>query len=369
MRFLAIIAILFIALPATARDDKPTEKTVEQVAETVRKSVVVVTVTGRDGERQGLGTGFVVGDGLIATNLHVIGEARPITVETSDGKKHEATAVHAFDRALDLAVIRIDAKGLTPLSLADSSKLKDGQAVVAVGNPQGLKNSIVAGVLSGQREIEGHPMLQVAIPIERGNSGGPLVDMEGRVLGVMTSKSLVTANLGFAVAVDSLKPLLAKPNTIQMSAWLTIGTLDPADWKPRLGERWRRRVGRIVVDEPGTGFGGRSYCLSLQEVPKVPYEVGLSVKLDDESGAAGLIFHAGDDGRHYGFYPTGGKLRLTRFDGPDVYSWKILEDKPSSAYRQSEWNHLKVRIEKDKLKCYVNDQLVFESDDTGLTEG
>jgi regulator of sirC expression with transglutaminase-like and TPR domain len=362
----AALLLLCLCVPARA-DDKPT-KTVEQVAEAVRPSIVVITVPGRDGRQTALGTGFVVGDGLIATNLHVVGEARPATVELADGKKYEASAIHAFDRKLDLAVVRIKAKGLPVLALADSARIKAGQPVVAVGNPRGLKHSVVAGVISSRRVIDGRPMLQVAIPVEQGNSGGPLVDMEGRVLGVMTSKSLVTPNLGFAVAVNSLKRLLNKPNTVAMSAWLTIGALDPEEWKPMLGSRWRQRAGRIVAETPGDGFGGRSYCLSLQPVPALPCEATVTVKLDDESGAAGLIFHA-EEGRHYGFYPSGGGLRLTRFDGPDVYSWKILAQKRSPHYHAGEWNTLKVRLSKDGIRCYVNDQLVIESDDTARTAG
>src|SRR5262249_43361078 len=150
------------------------------------------------------------------------GEGRAVTVELADGKRHEATAVHAFDRNLDLAIVRIDAKRLPALSLADSAAVKDGQQVVAVGNPHGLKHSVGAGVVSGPHEVEGRPMLQVAIPVEPGNSGGPLVDMQGRVVGIMTARSAVTDNLGFAVAINALKPLLKKPNPVLMSAWRTI---------------------------------------------------------------------------------------------------------------------------------------------------
>src|SRR5262245_19857578 len=97
---------LLCLVPSLPADEKP--KTVEQLAASARKSVVMILATGRDGKRHGVGTGFVVSaDGLIATNLHVIGEARPITVQTSDGKRHEATTVHATDRGSDLAVIRI----------------------------------------------------------------------------------------------------------------------------------------------------------------------------------------------------------------------------------------------------------------------
>ena len=75
-------------------------------------------------------------------------------------------------------------------------------------------------------------------------------------------KSLVTDNLGFAVAVNALKPLREKPNPMPMDRWLTIGALDPTHWKPLFGGRWRQRAGRILVDGLGAGFGGRSLCLA-----------------------------------------------------------------------------------------------------------
>lgn len=366
--------LLLLSASATRADTAPADdaKTpgVEALAKKVRPSVVVVSVMGRDGKRQGLGTGFVVSaDGLIATNRHVIGEGRAIRVETADGKHHDVTAIHASDRKLDLAVLRIDAKGLTPLELGDSTTLKDGQAVLAMGNPQGLKHSVVAGVVSGQREIDGRPMIQLAIPIEPGNSGGPLLDMQGRVHGILTIKSLVTPNLGFAVSVNTLKPLLKKPNPVPMSAWLTIGALDADDWQPLFGGQWRQRAGRILVEGVGQGFGGRTLCLSRRELPPLPCEVAVTVRLVDENGAAGLVFHSDGDDKHYGFYPSGGQLRLTRFDGPDVFSWKVLEQKASPHYRPGEWNRLKVRLEKDRIRCFVNDHLVIESTDDVYTTG
>jgi serine protease Do len=344
-------------------------KTVEQIAEAVHPSIAVLTVGAREGKGASLGTGFVVSaDGLIATNFHVIDVGRAITVELADGKRYDATEVHAADRERDLAVIRIDAKGLTALKLGDSTAMKDGQAVVAVGNPRGLKRSVVTGVLSSRREVEGRPLLQLAMPVEPGNSGGPVLDMDGRVVGVVSSKSLVTPNLGFAVAVESLKPLLDKPHPVPMSAWLTIGALDPDDWQTQQGARWRQRAGHIQVEGAGTGFGGRSLCLWRRDPPALPYEAAVTVKLDDEAGAAGLTFRAEDD-KSYGFYPSGGKLRLTRFDGPDVYSWKVLREEASPDYRPGDWNVLKVHLEKDHIRCYVNDKLVIESDDAAWTTG
>jgi regulator of sirC expression with transglutaminase-like and TPR domain/S1-C subfamily serine protease len=373
--FLSLFGLILLAC-ISARAEEPAVADavkiagVEELANKVRPSVVVITIRGRDGKREGLGTGFVVSaDGLIATNRHVLGEGRPIRVETADGKRHEVIAVHASDRKLDLAVLRIDAKGLKPLELGDSTTLKDGQAVVAMGNPQGLAHSVVAGVVSGQRTIDGRPMIQLAIPIEPGNSGGPLLDMQGRVHGILTIKSLLTPNLGFAVAINTLKPLLKKPNPVPMAAWLTIGTLDREDWQTKFGGQWRQRAGRILVEGSGSGFGGRSLCLSKREVPDLPCEIAVTVRLQDESGAAGLIFHADGDDQHYGFYPSNGQLRLTRFDGPDVFTWKVLEQKTSPHYRLGEWNTLKVRLEKDRIRCYVNDQLVIESTDDVYTTG
>ena len=369
---LAALALTALADDRNYADDKPalTDRAIEKIAAAARQSIAVVTVTGRDGKREGLGTGFVVSaDGLIATNLHVIGEARPISVQL-DGKTHEVTHVHATDRAADLAVLRIAAKDLTPLELGDATKTPQGATVIALGNPLGLERSVVAGVISGRREIDGRSMIQLAMPVERGNSGGPVADLQGKVLGIVTMKSAVTENLGFAVPVNSLRPLLDKPNPVAIGRWLTIGALDGDDWQVLFGARWRQRAGRITVDGTGNGFGGRSLCLSKRPTPELPFEMAVTVRLDNENGAAGLAFHADGNHKHYGFYATGGGLRLTRFDGADVFSWKILEQlKTHPHYHAGAWNTLKVRIEKDKLRCFINDQPVFESTDDAFTSG
>ena len=361
------------AQPSAQSTAQPAEEqaaSVVQLAEQARKSVVVVTVSGRDGKQHGLGSGFIISaDGLIATNLHVIGDGRPITVETADGKKFEVTEVHAFDRPLDLALVRVNAKDLPALPLGDSDSLKQGQAVVAIGNPHGLKHSVVAGVVSGTREIDGRQMIQLAIPIEQGNSGGPVLDMQGRVHGLLTMKSAVTENLGFAMPSNALKTLIAKPNPTLMSRWLTIDPLDPQKWTTLFGARWQQRAGRILVDGMGSGFGGRSLCLSQVPLPEAPFEIAVSVKLNHEAGAAGLVFCADGSDVHYGFYPSNGKLRLSRFDGPDVTSWNVLTEVQNVNYRQGDWNALKVRFEKGKILCFVNDSPAIESTDATLTGG
>ncbi len=366
-RLLIFFAAVISPYLTLAQDSSP--PSIKPLAAKLRPSIVVITYAGRDGAQQGLGTGFVIDkSGLIATNLHVIGEARPISVQTADGKTLPLKSIHASDRALDLAILQVDATDLPPLSLA-SEKPAPGESIVVMGNPHGLKHSVVSGVLSGLREIDSKSMLQLAVPVEPGNSGGPVVDLQGRVLGVVTMKSAVTENLGFAIAASDLQSLIDKPNPVPLDRWLTIGTIDRTQWEPLFGARWQQRAGRIIVDGLGSGFGGRSLLIAKGAALPVPYELTVTVKLDDETGAAGLVFHSDGSQRHYGFYPSNGRLRLSRFEGPDVFSWKVLAEKPSEHYRPGQWNRLKVRVEAAKLQCFVNDELVIESTDDGFTSG
>jgi len=383
-RWLGVVCFLLatsvLAQKAGPKSSKPNssqsnpaskEQSVEVIAEAARQSVVVISHFGRDGKEDGLGAGFVVSsNGLIATSLHVIGEARPISVQLANGTRYEATEVHAWDRKLDLAVIRITVTGkLTSLPLGDSDTLKQGTPVVAIGNPLGLERSIVQGVVSAKRDFDGVEMIQLAIPVEPGNSGGPLLDMQGRVHGLLTLKSAVTPNLGFAMPVNALKSLLAKPNPVPMSRWLSLVTLNPREWTPVFGARWTQKGGRILVDTPGVGFGGRSLCLSAKPVPPRPFEIAVMVRLEDESGAAGLVFASDGGDKHYGFYPSAGQLRLTRFDGPVVDNWTILQQAATAHYHPGEWNMLKVRVEEGQILCHVNGHLVIESTDNALKGG
>lgn len=353
-----------------SQETQPATKSVEEVAESVKPSIVEISVSGRDGRNRGVGTGFVISDdGLIATNLHVIGDAREFSIKTSDEKELTVKTVHASDRAMDLAIIRVEETALSPLPLGNAAELKQGTPIVVMGNPHGLKNSVVSGVNSGFREIEGRQMIQLAIPIEPGNSGGPVLDRNGTVYGVVTMKSTVTQNLGFAVTIDQLKSLLEKPNPIPYDKWLTIGALNPDIWTQVFGARWQQRGSKVVVTGQGAGFGGRSLCLSNKELPELPYEVSVTVKLDDEAGAAGLAFFSDGQHKHYGFYPTNNKMRLTFFDGSSVYSWNVLYDQPSEAYRSGDWNRLKIRVEEDRILCFLNDQLVIEHEAPKLSGG
>src|SRR5207253_5133564 len=121
--------------------------------------------------------------------------------------------------------------------------LNQSTALVEMSNPLGLERSIVQGVVSAKRDFDGVEMIQLAIPIEPGNSGGPLLDLQGRVHGLLTLKSAITPNLGFAMPVNALKSLLKKPNPVPMERWLTIATLNRQEWTPLFGARWTQKGG------------------------------------------------------------------------------------------------------------------------------
>jgi len=347
-----------------------------------RESLVTIRQLGRDGTRRGTGSGFIIdAEGLVATNLHVIGEGRPVEVELSDGSSHPVLSIEAWDRRSDLAVLRIRGEGLdlVPLKVAPPDSAEQGELVVGFGAPQGLGFSVVAGVVSAIRELEpgflggeetpDFPMLQLAMPIEQGNSGGPVVNLEGEVVGVVTLRHRVTENLGFAVRSNELLTVLERRNSVAMDRWRTIGVLDPRRWSTVMGADWSQRGGLIKSGGQGDGFGGRALCLSVAERMGDPFEVSVEVRLSDESGAAGLAFAADGEDKHYGFYPTGGKIRLTRFEGPDVYSWAILEQLEAPSYRPGEWNELKVRIDGKTITGWVNGEQVLEIEDEGLRGG
>jgi serine protease Do len=166
---------------------------------------------------RGVASGFLISaDGLIVTNDHVIKGATKIMVTLNDGRQFEAR-VKGRDPKTDLALLSIDQKGLPHLAFGDSSKARIGDWVIAVGNPFGLGGSVSAGIISARgRDIQAGPYddyLQVDAPINRGNSGGPLLDAAGRVIGVNTaifSPTGGSVGIGFAIPAALAKQVIAE---------------------------------------------------------------------------------------------------------------------------------------------------------------
>jgi len=167
---------------------------------------------------QAVGTGFIVdSSGLIVTNFHVAGKADSITVTLSDGRKLPAKLLGG-DEKTDLAVLKVSSdKPLPSVKFADANKVRVGQAVMAVGNPFGLGGTVTTGIVSARgRDIQSGPFddyIQTDAAINRGNSGGPLFDMDGNVIGVNTAIYSPTGGsigLGFAIPASLAEPVVAQ---------------------------------------------------------------------------------------------------------------------------------------------------------------
>ena len=254
------------------------EDLVTSLFEDASPAVVEVGVTQGAGilQRTGSGSGFLIDDsGHIVTNSHVVRGADAITVRLSDGRSVDATRLGSSP-ADDLALLQVDpseVSGIKPLKLADSSKLKTGEMAVAIGSPFQNFNSVTVGVVSGTgrgpASILRRPipdMIQTDAPLNPGNSGGPLLNSRGEVIGVNSSvrtgafQGLEEFRIGFAVPSNTVKNLM-----------------------PQLLES-------KVVRRPWLGISGGSVNSDLQSPPGLPSGIYVTrVFADSPAQRAGLI--------------------------------------------------------------------------------
>ena len=218
------------AVPAGATVNQgPTDITAVVAAATPS----VVTITSETEARRGLspfevpatgvGSGVILtADGYILTNDHVIADSSSLTVTLEDGTEYPATVVKA-DPDHDLALVKVEATGLTPARIGDSTKIQVGQTAIAIGSPLGTyTETVTKGIVSAldrtitvQDETTGQPhtltgLIQTDAAINPGNSGGPLLDETGAVIGIDTAVSSGANGLGFAIPIDVAASLIAR---------------------------------------------------------------------------------------------------------------------------------------------------------------
>lgn len=194
-------------------------KKVAPAVVSITTSINVQSFFGQMVEQEGGGTGFIItNDGLILTNKHVAEAGSTLSVLMADGKKYDAKTV-ALDPTNDLAILKIEATGLPVVDLGDSNDLQIGQSVIAIGNALGqLQNTVTTGVISArERQITAgdgtsseqlNNLLQTDAAINSGNSGGPLVNLSGQVIGINTAVAGNAQNIGFAIPINQAKQAL-----------------------------------------------------------------------------------------------------------------------------------------------------------------
>ena len=216
---------------------------------------------------RGEGSGFIVSaDGYILTNAHVVANADEVTVKTTDRREYTAKVV-GVDEQTDVAVLKIEAKNLPTVRLGDPSKLRPGEWVVAIGSPFGFENSVTAGIVSAtSRAMPGGnytPFIQTDVAVNPGNSGGPLFNLDGEVVGINSqiySRTGGYMGVSFAIPIDvasDVKDQLIKTGRVTRSR---IG-VSIQDVNAQLAESFgldRPRgalVGMVENDSPGEKGG------------------------------------------------------------------------------------------------------------------
>lgn len=256
-------------------DFSPEERTNIVVYEKANRSVVHITTKAAQREllflevpSEGAGSGSVLDrSGHILTNYHVVEGANEIRVTLQNGESYEGSVI-GFDPPNDMAVVKINAPAdqLVPIELGDSSRLKVGQIVYAIGNPFGLERTMTTGIISSlNRSLPGKAgrnmksMIQLDAALNRGNSGGPLLDTRGRLIGMNTAIASSTGEntgVGFAIPVDAVKRVVpqliatgkvSRPEAgisrvYQAEQGLVIATLTPGGPAERAGLRGFRIV-------------------------------------------------------------------------------------------------------------------------------
>ena len=160
-----------------------------------------------EGQPRGVGSGFVLSsDGFVMTNAHVVEGADEVIVTLPDKREFKARIIGA-DKRSDVAVVKIDASGLSAVNIGDANRMRVGEWVMAIGSPFGLENTVTAGIVSAKQRDTGDylPFIQTDVAINPGNSGGPLINMRGEVIGINSqiySRSGGFQGISFAIPID-----------------------------------------------------------------------------------------------------------------------------------------------------------------------
>ncbi len=315
-KILLLVVALTIQTKAFAADEKPAEKEIvtspKQVAlssladviEDLLPTVVNISITSNISTNQEFGAGFIISkDGLLVTNNHVIDEASEISVVLNNGEKHKAKIV-SIDKKTDIALLKINAdKELKFVKFGDSNKTRIGDWVIVVGNPYGLGMSVSTGIVSAKgRSLNNGQVdefIQTDAAINNGNSGGPMFNLRGEIIGISTSILSPTGGsvgIGFAIpsstATQIVNQLKDKGEVVR--GWIGVSVQDISDEIAETMKTEKSKgafVTEVTKDGPADQAGilptdiivkiDESEVLEMKILPKIisKYPVGKNAKI------------------------------------------------------------------------------------------
>ena len=220
LRIIPVIVLVFCTISTVSAQTAP------EIAEKALAATVYLEMQDSKGVPLGFGSGFFVGDNLIATNYHVIeGAARGTAKLVGQFSTYTIEGVTATDKTNDLALLKVTMSGIKPLPLGNSSDVKIGETVYVAGNPQGLEGTFSNGIISSRRDPYTKERLQMTAPISPGSSGGPVLNSKGEVIGISFMTLVGGQNLNFAIPSRYLTELLtestpAKPFSRRQSLYI-----------------------------------------------------------------------------------------------------------------------------------------------------
>ena len=192
----------------------------QQIFDAYSGSVVLIQNYSDDNQLAATGSGFCVGDSLVATNYHVIRGATRLVAEGKNSISFEASEIECYDPQSDLAVVRFQNLNLKTIPLGDPAAIKRGDHVTAIGSPLGIQNTLSDGIVSNLVMSGGINVIQTSAPISHGSSGGPLFNDQGRVVGITAATRPEGELVNFAVSAVYLKTLLGNLSPAQLSQFL-----------------------------------------------------------------------------------------------------------------------------------------------------
>ena len=205
LRIIPVIVLVFCRISTVSAQTAP------EIAEKALAATVYLEMQDSKGVPLGFGSGFFVGDNLIATNYHVIeGAARGTAKLVGQFSTYTIEGVTATDQTNDLALLKVTVSGIKPLPLGNSSDVKIGETIYVAGNPKGLEGTFSNGIISSRRDPYTKERLQMTAPISPGSSGGPVLNSKGEVIGISFMTLVGGQNLNFAIPSRYLTELLTK---------------------------------------------------------------------------------------------------------------------------------------------------------------